>query len=697
MAKYDKGFLIEIRPTLTKDSIQDMKKEVTQLTKTIKDETKLTYDLDIKKESRVKMKQLKKEIEEITGLAKISSKTNLGKLDLNSEDLNKASKKLKEYTILAKESSSTRIDANYGEFEKVLKKVEQLNTVFKKMEQLDPSNAEDIKKGKVLLEEYEKTAQSIARLGYDKNAFTTSLRERLEVQNTERQKPQDTNVITKEMKQLTNEAFKSKKGVISLNEEIKDLGTGNTVKKLKTDTDKVTNSMNQATVSTKKVQDATKNPKGNKNLKDTKKTTDGLVESFKKMGRWSVVAFAWREFAQQIRTGIQYLKELDVILTEISVVTGKSRQQVAALSKEFNTMASKLGRTTAEVARASKIFFRQGKTTEEVMKLVEATTIAASVAHIDLAEASDYLTSTLNGFQMEATQAMEIVDKFSAVGANAGTSFEEMAQALKKVAASANNANVDIDHMISYLATVSEVTREAPENIGTSFKTLFARMQKIKDGDMPKELNEVDTALQSIGISLVDEAGQIDSLQIIVEKLGSKWDTLTKNQQAYIATSIAGTRQQVRFISLMDNYGRSVEILEESLESTGEAQLQFGQYLGGVEAHLKEFKAAIENLYSSIVDTEEINDFIDILIDLTFRLQSLIHDFGVLGTVALGFGAIVGGKLLWSSISLLGGFSKVSAAIALVKKDMVAATTAVDTFAVATKGAKTVVASFRAV
>ena len=55
-------------------------------------------------------------------------------------------------------------------------------------------------------------------------------------------------------------------------------------------------------------------------------------------------------------------------------------------------------------------------------------------------------------------------------------------------------------------------------------------------------LNRVDKALQSIGISLQDASGQFRDFDEVILELSSKWETLDKNSQRYIATIMAGNR-----------------------------------------------------------------------------------------------------------------------------------------------------------
>lgn len=55
-------------------------------------------------------------------------------------------------------------------------------------------------------------------------------------------------------------------------------------------------------------------------------------------------------------------------------------------------------------------------------------------------------------------------------------------------------------------------------------------------------LNNVDKALQSVGITLQDVNGEFRDFDDVIMELSSKWETLDKNSQRYIATVMAGNR-----------------------------------------------------------------------------------------------------------------------------------------------------------
>ena len=156
--------------------------------------------------------------------------------------------------------------------------------------------------------------------------------------------------------------------------------------------------------------------------------------------------------------------------------------------------------------------------------MTEATLAGANITGMETAQTAELLTAVMNGYKLEASQAMEVTDKLAAVGAATGSDFEEMATAMSKVASQAANAQVPIDQLGGMIATVSTVTREAPEVIGTSFKTIIGRLNDIQVGKEAEgwDTGKVELALNKVGMSVLDQNGKLKDSGILLEELGNK-------------------------------------------------------------------------------------------------------------------------------------------------------------------------------
>lgn len=170
----------------------------------------------------------------------------------------------------------------------------------------------------------------------------------------------------------------------------------------------------------------------------------------------------------------------------------------------------------------------------------------SKVGAIESSEATSLLTSTLNGYKMTAEESMGVVDKISAIDMAAATSSEELMVALSRTANSASDAGVSFDKLLSMIATVSSVTRKSASTIGESFKTIFSRMSNVAAGkdidDAGESLNDVETTLNKMNISLRDSQYEWRSFEEVLDEVASKWDSFNNTQQSQIATAIAGRR-----------------------------------------------------------------------------------------------------------------------------------------------------------
>ena len=66
-------------------------------------------------------------------------------------------------------------------------------------------------------------------------------------------------------------------------------------------------------------------------------------------------------------------------------------------------------------------------------------------------------------------------------------------------------------------------------------------------------------------------------------ELGQKWEYIDRNTQSYIATTIAGNRQQSRFLALMSDFDRTMDMVAMSNDSAGESLQMFNTYVTGAE------------------------------------------------------------------------------------------------------------------
>lgn len=315
-----------------------------------------------------------------------------------------------------------------------------------------------------------------------------------------------------------------------------------------------------------------------------------------------------RGFQELARSAFEFYKSLDSALNEIYVVSNLTIDSVNGLKSSFINMAKDTGVAIDDITRSATLFYQQGLNTKEVMEMTEVTSQFAKVAGIDATDAADKLTAAVNGYCLAAEDAALVADKFNKVAAASAADINELSTAFSKAAAQANQAGVGMDNYLAYIATMVEATREAPENIGTSLKTIMSRMQQVKEAgtteDGETDVNQVETALKSVGVALRDANGELRDLEEVFADLGPKWQTLDRNTQAYLGTIIAGTRQQSRFITLMQNWDRVLDLSEQSANSAGQQALMHAKAMDSIESKLQQFQVAWQEFVSNLASSD---------------------------------------------------------------------------------------------
>lgn len=361
--------------------------------------------------------------------------------------------------------------------------------------------------------------------------------------------------------------------------------------------------------------------------KENQKTPNIVAKAAKQVFAYGTVVSLFKKVLQGAKKTII---ELDGAFTDMAVVTNLTRQEAWNMVDDFQAIAKETGSVTSEVAATTTKFLQQGKTLTQATQLSEAALKAAKIAGIEASRSVDLLTNAMNGFQMSASQALEVSDKFAALAAASATDYEELAVALSKVAAQANLAGMSMDFTLGMLAKGIEVTREAPETIGTALKTVISRMRELSDfGETLEEgmdVNRVETALKNVGVQLRDSNGQFRNLEDVLSELGAVWGELNTNQQANVAVALAGTRQQSRLIAMMQDFDRTMELVDISTNSYGATMAQHIEYMGSMQAATDGLRTSYEGLVSGLANADAIIGIIDTISRVVEVFDWILND-----------------------------------------------------------------------
>ena len=353
----------------------------------------------------------------------------------------------------------------------------------------------------------------------------------------------------------------------------------------------------------------------NVNLKQSNKLLNDLATSMSNTVKWGITSGAFNTLTNSVKQAWNYGLKLDSSLNDIRIVTGKSADEMERFARTANTAAKQLGASTLDYTKAALIYYQQGLSEEDVQARTNTTLKVANVTGQSGNTVSEQLTAVWNGYKVSAAEAEQYIDKLSAVAAATASDLEELSTGMGKVASAANSMGVDIDQLNAQLATIISVTRQAPESVGTALKTIFARMTDIEAGteESGVTLGKYTAEMAAMGIRVLDSSNKLRDMGDVIEEVGSKWNSFTREQQVALAQTMAGTRQYNNLIALFDNWNMYTQAIETSKNSTGELQKQQDIYMESTEAHLQQLRTEAEKTYKTLFDDTAVKTMTDAL------------------------------------------------------------------------------------
>ena len=364
---------------------------------------------------------------------------------------------------------------------------------------------------------------------------------------------------------------------------------------------------------------------------------------------------------------INLTKQLDAVMVDLQIVTGKTREQVKGLMQDYGNLANQLGVTTSEVANSANEWLRMGYNAEDVNTLVTETMKLAKLGMIDSAKATEYMVSAVKGYGVEVQNTSNIVDMATALDMKYAVNAGYILEAMSRTASSAKLAKVSMADLQSMIAIVGETTQKQASVIGESFKTAFSRYGNVKasaflgnsdmstladqysyesslseqengDGAIASSgVNDIEKVLNKVHISLREKDLKTwRSYSDILKEVGTNWKQYSDYEKNAITTAMFGTRQRENGLVALSNYNRILEAQKIAISSVGTSAQKYEQYQQGIEAANKRVSASFENFSLKI----SANNGLKVMSEL---LALIINN---IGKVTLGVTA------LWSVLNI---------------------------------------------
>lgn len=348
---------------------------------------------------------------------------------------------------------------------------------------------------------------------------------------------------------------------------------------------------------------------------------DQMTQAAQSFTQWLSVSSAVMLVLNQLRKMPQEVYAIDTAMTELAKVSDTTTKRLSqSLEKSVET-AKKYASTVDDVVSATADWSRLGYNIEDAERLAKIATIYKNVGDgIDISTANESLVSTLQGFKINAEEALHIIDAFNEVANTEAIDSAGIGEALKRSASSMYAAGNTLEETIGLVTAANAVVQD-PESIGTAYKTISMRIRGAKtemeelgletDGMVESTASLQEEILALSGVDIMKDKNTFKSTYQILDELSMKWANLTDIQQASITELIAGKRQGNIVSALMSNFDTARRATETAINSEGSALKEQATYLSSLEAKIQQFEAAFQSLSNTVVDSDLLKSIVD--------------------------------------------------------------------------------------
>lgn len=280
---------------------------------------------------------------------------------------------------------------------------------------------------------------------------------------------------------------------------------------------------------------------------DTNGIFNSLNNSLRNVGIYFTLSEAVRLLTNQFKEASEYIKLVDKSMTNMQMITGKSKDEISTLANSYSDMAEQLHTTNKEMLSGMEEVTRAGYDSETGKKMMESAVMGAKISGQDTETVTQQLIAIKNAFNMSGDEIQRVVDIISRLDNVSATSFAEISEAIKRTAYSAQQAGTPFEKLSAYITTISEKTRKPAEEVGNSLRTIYARYSNIKLGNLDdegKSINDTEKAMARVGIAIRDGQNKFRDFDSVLTEFMQKFKAGQISQVDYLQAiqALAGTR-----------------------------------------------------------------------------------------------------------------------------------------------------------
>lgn len=292
-----------------------------------------------------------------------------------------------------------------------------------------------------------------------------------------------------------------------------------------------------------------------------------------------------KEIADVLYECVEAAGEFETALAKVETIADTSAVSMDAIKGKIIELSNATGQGVSELSEATYNAISAGVETAGSVEFVSTATKLATGGFTDNTTAVDILTTVLNAYNMELSQAGEVSDYLITTQNLGKTTVNELASSMGKVIPVAATYNVEMDNLSSAMAILTS------KGIATAESTTYMKAALNELGDSGSDVSKL--LVEETGMSFASLMKQGKSLGDVMEILGKSvgndkgaFNELWKSSEAGIAA-----------LSILSTGSKKYnEVLGQMKQSAGATADAYEKMANTTDLSQKKMSNAFKNL-----------------------------------------------------------------------------------------------------
>lgn len=376
-----------------------------------------------------------------------------------------------------------------------------------------------------------------------------------------------------------------------------------------------------------------------------------IGNSFKRIGQFAYTYGVIQQIPNKIGEMYQEVVKVDTAMTNLYKVTDETSAAYDKFLKGSGTTAKELGRDISSYITQTSEWAKLGYNMNSSSELAKISSIYSNVGEVDDKTAVSDLVTVMKAYNMQDSQAMNIVDMLNQLGNQYATSAADLGTGLSKMASTMSMSGVSLEKSLAVLTGGVEITQDA-DALGNAIKVSVLRMRGQKGAleeigeyaDDVESVSKMQTQILNMTKGAVNIMDSADPTAFrdwydVMEDVAEVLPKLQETDQANLIETLFGKNRANQGQAILQAFqsGQIQKAYQTALNSEGSAIKEQERWLDSIEAKQQQMAAAFQELSTTAINSDFAKSMLDTGTGAIEIITEIIDKVGILQTLIGGF------------------------------------------------------------